>query len=62
MEGEQIWFIEEEMEEVEGQFTGGLIDFLMFIRYFYSLDIMNKDNSKFMVIINFYLYLGKVFV
>lgn len=62
MEGEQIWFIEEEMEEVEGQFIGELIDFLMFIRYFYSLDIMNKDNSKFTVISNFYLYLGKVFV
>lgn len=60
MEGEQTWPTEEEMEEAEGQLMGGLTDFLMSIRHFYSSNTMNKDNSKFTAISNSYSYPGKV--
>lgn len=58
MEGEQTWPTEEEMEEAEGQLTGGLTDFLMSIRHFYSSNTctMNKDKSKFRAISNSYSY------
>lgn len=53
MEGEQTWPTEEEMEEAEGQLTGGLTDFLMSMKHFYSsnttiTDIVIHVLAKFM--------------
>lgn len=55
MEGEQTWPTEEEMEEAEGQLTGGLTDFLMYMKHLYSSNTTNTDlTSK--------SCLGKVYV